>query len=395
MTMDEGKPAHLPYGRQQVDDDDVAAVVAALRSDWLTTGPRVDAFEEAFAEAVGTEHAVAVANGTAALHCAYHALGVGEGDEVVVPAMTFAATANAAVYLGARPRFADVAPNTLLVEPASVEALIGERTRAVAAVDYAGQPCDYDALAERLADRGGAAGPIPVVADACHALGGGAQGRPVGSLADLSTFSFHPVKPITSAEGGMVTTDDAALAARARVFRNHGITRDHRQREADGAWHYEMTELGNNYRLSDLHCALGLSQLGKLPAWVEERRRLARLYDAALADVDGVRPLARRPGTEHAYHLYVVRLTTDRPEEHREALFRRLREGGIGVNVHYVPVHLHPWYRHHLGTGPGLCPNAEAAYRRILSLPLFVGMGEGDVARVVDGLKSGLAELGR
>lgn len=388
MPTDGDRPAPLPYGRQQVDDDDVEAVVAALRSDWLTTGPRVDAFEEAFAAVAGTAHAVAVSNGTAALHCAYHALGVGPGDEVVVPALTFAATANAAVYLGARPRFADVDPETLLVDPVSVAACLGERTRAVAAVDYAGQPCDYAALGE-------VAGELPLVADACHALGGSDRGRPVGSLADLSTFSFHPVKPITSAEGGMVTTDDGELAARARVFRNHGITRDHRQRESDGAWFYEMVELGNNYRLSDLHCALGLSQLAKLDGWVAHRRRLAARYDAAFAGLDGVEPLARRAGAGHAYHLYVVRLTTPDPEADREHLFSLLRARGLGVNVHYVPVHLHPWYRRHLGTGPGLCPHAEAAYRRILSLPLFVGMDDADVDRVVGEVAAGLEEIGR
>jgi len=380
--------APLSYGRQSVDDDDVAAVVEVLRSDWLTTGPRVDAFEAAFAAFVGCRHAVAVASGTAALHCAYHAAGVGPGDEVVVPALTFAATANAAAYLGARPVFADVDPATLLLDPASVEARLSERTRVVTAVDYAGQPCDYAALRE-LTRHGG----VSLLADACHALGGSADGRPVGSLALASTFSFHPVKPITSAEGGMVASDDGELAARARVFRNHGITSDHRQREERGAWFYEMVELGYNYRLSDLHCALGLSQLRKLPAWVEHRRRLARRYDDAFAAVPGIAPLARRADTGHAFHLYVVRLTSDQPQEHRERLFQRLRARGLGVNVHYVPVHLHPYYRRTFGTGPGLCPHAEAAYRSILTLPLHAAMTDADGERVIDEVTAAMREL--
>lgn len=382
-------PDLLPYGRQSVDEDDVDAVARVLRSDWLTTGPEVDAFEEVFAEFAGARHAVAVASGTAALHCAYHGAGVGPGDEVVVPAITFAATANAAVYLGARPVFADVDPETLLVDPPSVEDRLSEQTRLVTAVDYAGQPCDYEALEDLTRRRG-----VTLVADACHALGGAWRGRPVGSLARASTFSFHPVKPITSAEGGMVTTDDPEWARRMRVFRNHGITTDHRQREARGAWFYEMTELGNNYRLSDIHAALGRSQLAKLPRWIKRRRELARRYDEAFRDEPAIRPLATRDDVGHAYHLYVVRVATDDPETHRERLFTYLRQRGIGVNVHYVPVHLHPWYRERYGTGPGLCPRAEEAYRRILTLPLFPAMEDDDADRVIDEVRRGIETLG-
>ncbi len=381
-------PGPLPYGRQSIDDDDVAAVVEALRSDWLTTGPRVGAFEAAFAAFVRARHAVALANGTAALHAAMHALDLRPGDEVVVPAITFAATANAVVFCGGTPVFADVDPATLLVDAASLEARTTSRTRAIVAVDYAGQPCDYDALRELAARRG-----VRLMADACHALGATYRRRPVGSLAELSTFSFHPVKPITTGEGGMVTTEDRKLAARIRRFRNHGISSDHHQRAREGSWEYDMVELGFNYRLSDLHCALGLSQLRKLDRWVERRREIAGRYDAALSGLDGVAPLVRGPHRTHAYHLYVVRLEAKLARRRRE-IFQALRERGVGVNVHYRPVHLHSYYRQRFGTAPGLCPEAEAAYEEILTLPLFPGISDGQVDRVVAALGTVLAEHG-
>jgi perosamine synthetase len=381
LAVDGGAPVRrelLPYGRQLVDDEDVAAVVGALRSEWLTTGPAVSAFERAFAECVGAREAVAVSSGTAALHAAMAALGVGPGDEVIVPTMTFAASANCVVYQGARPVFADVDAGTLLVDPDHVERLINRRTRAVVAVDYAGHPCDYAALHE-IADRLA----LPIVADACHALGASRDGRPVGTLAALSAFSLHPVKHVTTGEGGVVTTDDPSAAARMRQFRNHGILTDHRQREARGTWFYEMADLGYNYRLSDLQCALGTSQLRKLRAWIARRQAIARQYDEAFSALDGVRPLAVEGGVSHARHLYVVRVDGEQLRGGRDAMFRALRAEGIGCNVHYVPVHLHPYYRSRFGTRPGLCPVAEQAYGEILSLPLFPGMTDGDVADVI------------
>lgn len=371
----------LPYGRQSVDDDDVAAVAAVLRSDWLTTGPLVEQFERGFAAAVGADEAVAVSNGTAALHAAVHALDIGPGDEVIVPAMTFAATANCVVYQGATPIFADVAPDTLLIDPAQVEAKLSPRSRAVIAVDYAGQPCDYDAL-RAITDRRG----LALVSDACHAVGGSYRGRPVGTLADLNTFSLHPVKHMTTGEGGVITTGNAALAQRMRVFRNHGITSDHRMREQQGSWRYEMVELGFNYRLTDLQCALGLSQLRKLHRWVARRQEIARRYDQALAQLPAVAPLAVRPDLSHAYHLYVVRFDLSRLRVGRAEIFAALRAEGIGVNVHYVPVHCHPFYQRRFGVGPGLCPVAEAAYQRIVSLPMFPAMTDRDVDDVVEAL---------
>jgi perosamine synthetase len=381
LAIEGGRPVRetvLPYGRQSLDEEDIKAVTAVLRSDWLTTGPKVGEFEEAFASAVGAPHAVAVSNGTAALHAAVYALGVGPGDEVIVPAFTFAASANCVVFQGGTPVFADVHKETLLLDVDRIEAKITPRTKAIIAVDYAGQPCDYDRLWVIAWRRG-----ITIVADACHALGGAYKGRTVGTLARLNTFSLHPVKPITTGEGGVITTDDGALAQRMRVFRNHGITSDHRQRETVGGWYYEMADLGYNYRLTDLQCALGLSQLRKLKSWVGIRQAIAQCYDAAFADLKTVKPLAVRPDVSHAYHLYVIALDPHLLRVKRDAVFAALRAEGIGVNVHYVPVHLHPFYRNRFGTKPGDCPVAEAVYERILSLPIFPAMTDRDVEDVI------------
>ena len=368
----------LPYGRQWIEEDDIAAVVEVLRSDWLTTGPRVAEFERAFADFVGAREAVAVSNGTAALHAAMYAIGIGPGDEVIVPAMTFAASANCVVYQDGTPVFADVDPETLLLDPAQVMAKITSRTRAIVAVDYAGQPCYYDSL-RAIADSHG----LALVADACHAMGGSYRGRPVGSLADLNTFSFHPVKHLTTGEGGMITANDARLAQRMRVFRNHGITTDHRQRAEQGGFFYEMVDLGYNYRLTDFQCALGLSQLGKLPELVRRRQAIAAHYDAAFADMPAVKPLTVRPDVSHAYHLYMVQFDLDQLAADRAEIFAALRAEGIGVNVHYIPVHLHPYYRRRFGTGPDLCPVAESAYERLITLPMFAQMSLADADDVI------------
>jgi perosamine synthetase len=368
----------LPYGRPFVDESDIQAVAEVLRSGWLTTGPKVAQLERAMAAAAGTREAVALSSGTAALHAAMFALGIGPGDEVVVPAITFVASANCVVFQGGTPRFADVDPGTLLLDPNQAEAALTPRTRAIVAVDYAGQPCDYDALREIARRRG-----IALVADACHALGGSYRGRSVGSLAGLSTFSFHPVKVATTGEGGAVTTDDPALADRVRRFRNHGIKADHHQRARDQSWFYEMVELGYNYRISDIQCALGIGQLAKVSGWIERRWRIARRYDEAFSQSELVRPLQVRPDVSHAYHLYVISLALGRLHAGRQAVFAALRAEGIGVNVHYLPVYLHPFYRERFGCKPGLCPAAEDAYQRILSLPIFPGMTDRDVEDVI------------
>ncbi len=368
----------LAYGGQTIEEDDIEAVADVLRSDYLTTGPAVDAFEEAFADFVGTEEAVAVANGTAALHAAMRALDIGSGDEVIVPTITFAATANSVVFEDGTPVFADVDPDTLLLDPESVDEKITDDTKAIVGVDYAGQPCRYDALRE-LAD----VHDLVLLDDACHATGGSYKGEPVGSLADLNTFSFHPVKNMTTGEGGMITTDDPDWASEMREFRNHGITSTHHERAEQGSWVYEIPEAGYNYRLTDMQCALGMSQLEKLPGWVERRREIAARYDVAFADVDAVEPIAMREDSTCAYHLYVIQLDLDMLSVGREEVFDALQAEGIGVNVHYIPVHYHPFYRENFDTGEGLCPVAEGAYERILTLPVFPRMTEADVEDVI------------
>ena len=363
----------LPYGRHQIDDEDIGAVVEVLRSDWLTTGPKVVEFEETLADCVNAREAVAVSSGTAALHAAMYALGIGPGDEVIVPPITFAATANCVAYQGGRAVFADVDASSLLLDVEQVEANITPRTKAIIAVDYAGQPCDYDAL-RAVADRHD----VQLVADACHALGASYKGRPVGSVADMSVFSFHPVKHVAAGEGGAITTNDPGLAERMRAFRNHGITTDHHQRAKRGDFFYEMDELGYNYRLSDIQCALALSQMRKLPQSISRRREIAAIYDEAFAETPTIAPLKTASGALHSYHLYVVQLE----EVERAQVFAGLRAENIGVNVHYIPVYWHPYYER-LGYSRGLCPVAEAAYERILSLPMFQGITDRDVEDVV------------
>jgi len=368
----------LPYGRQSIEEDDIQAVNTVLRSDWLTTGPNVAVFEESVAKRVGAARAVAVNSGTAALHAAMFALDVGPGDEVIIPPITFAATANCVLYQGATPVFADVTPGDLCLDPACVTARITPRTKAVIAVDYAGQPCDYTTL-HRICQKHG----LFLVADACHALGARLDGNSVGTLADLTAFSFHPVKHIATGEGGMVVTNDATLANRMVSFRSHGVETDFRQRQEKGSWIYEMHHLGFNYRLTDIQCALGISQLGKLDRFLARRRAIAAHYAQAFASLPGVVPLSVRPGVEHGWHLYVVRFEFSRFSVGRGEIFAALRAEGLGVNVHYIPVYLHPYYQEHLETRPGLCPIAEAAYEEIISLPIFPAMTDGDVEDVV------------
>lgn len=369
----------IPYGRQMIDDDDLEAVLAVLRSPRLTCGPAVEAFEAAMAAATGARHAVAVSSGTAALHAAMAALEVGPGDEVIVPALTFAATANCVLYQNARPVIVDVSPDTLLLDPDAVAAAVTPRTKAVIAMDYAGQPCDYAALASLCRQHG-----IALAADACHSLGAKDElGRSVGTLARVSALSFHPVKQVTTGEGGMALTDDAALAARMRRFRSHGIDADFASRQDARTHSYAVVEPGYNYRLSDIHSALGTSQLRKLPRFLALRRAIAARYDAAFADLTSLGPLAVRPGVDHAYHLYVVRLTGPAAARRDEA-FGRLLDAGIGVNVHYPPLNLHPYFRSLLGTGPGQCPQAEAASRSILTLPLHPALTDDEVSYIIE-----------
>ncbi|MFX0195117.1 MAG: UDP-4-amino-4,6-dideoxy-N-acetyl-beta-L-altrosamine transaminase [Candidatus Hodarchaeota archaeon] len=383
LAIDGGAPVRntfLPYGRQWVGEADIQAVQEVLYSDFLTTGPKVCEFEQQVAEFVGTREAVAVNSGTAALHAAAFAAGIEPKDEVITTALTFAATANCIVYLGGRPVFADVRADTLNIDSEDVARKISPRTKAIITVDFAGQPCDYQgirALAEKHR--------LIVIEDAAHALGAEYNGQRAGSLNELTAFSFHPVKHITTGEGGMVVTNDSDLAVKMRTFRSHGITADFRQRAEAGSWVYEMVALGYNYRLPDINCALGLAQMRKLDEWLARRREIAARYTEALAQMPEVELPSVLAETNPAWHLYVVKLNVERLCVGRKEIFAALQAENIGVNVHYIPVYWHPYYQR-LGYARGSCPVAEAAYERLISLPIFPAMTNLDVYDVIEAI---------
>jgi perosamine synthetase len=377
----------LPYGRQSLDEADVQAVIDVLKSDWLTTGPKIAEFEERFAAWVGARHAISFSSGTAALHGAAFATGLEPGDEAITTPLTFCATANCVLYQGATPVFADVSPDTLNIDPAEVSRKINSRTKAIIAVDYAGHPAVLDELA-LLADKHGAR----LIEDASHALGAEYQGKRVGGIADMTVFSFHPVKHLTTGEGGMVTTNDARLAETLRRFRNHGISSEARQRQESGQWFYEMVLLGFNYRLTDIACALGLSQLERLAPNLSRRREIAAQYTAAFLDWPELTVPAVRADISPAWHLYPVRLKLESLSVGRGEIFGALRAENIGVNVHYIPVHQHPYYRERFKSSPESYPVAEDAYERLISLPMFHAMTAQDVEDVIHALGKVLSQ---
>jgi perosamine synthetase len=385
LAIDGGSPVRpslLPYGRQSIDEADIAALVNVLRSDWLTTGPKVAEFEEAFATQVGATYAVSFSSGTAALHGAAFAADLNAGDEAITTPLTFVATANSVLYQGATPFFADVSADTLNIDPDQIETKISSKTRAILAVDYSGHPADLNVINELARKQG-----LIVIEDACHALGAELGGKRVGSIADMTVFSFHPVKHITTGEGGMVTTENGKFAETLRRFRNHGISSDARQRQRAGQWRYEMVQLGFNYRLSDIACALGLEQLTKLDANLARRREIAARYSAAFGDVDSVVPPKVRAGANSAWHFYPIRLALEKLTADRTQIFRALRAENIGVNVHYIPVHRHPYYRDRFHFRGGEFKVAEDAFERLISLPMFHGMTDADVEDVISAVR--------
>jgi UDP-4-amino-4,6-dideoxy-N-acetyl-beta-L-altrosamine transaminase len=369
----------IPYGRQSIDDDDVEAVVRVLRGDWLTQGPSVAAYERAIAEYCQVPFAVAFSSGTAALHAAAFAAEVQPGDELVTSALTFAASANCGAYLGATPRFADIEPGTLNVSPKTMEEVVTARTRAVVPVHFAGLPAPIAEIRRAVGDD------VAIIEDAAHALGARDSDGPIGACnhSDMAVFSTHPVKAIATGEGGVVTTRREDLRARLALFRNHGLTKEPDRLQADeGGWHQEQHVLGFNYRLTDLQCALGLSQLAKLEAFITERNRVADRYRQALGDLEQLQlPPAAAAGQRHGYHLFVIQHRDGAAA--RRCLYDALRERGILAQVHYLPVYRHPWYQKTFGYRPGLCPAAEAYYAGCLSLPCFPTLTEPDQDRVV------------
>jgi len=369
----------LPYGKQSISDEDIRAVVDTLKSDFLTTGPRVKEFEDAFAQRVGAKYAVAVSNGTAALHLACLAAGLKPGEELITTPLTFVASANCALYCGARPVFADVCEKDGLIDPKEIRKKVSPLTKVVLPVHWTGKPCNMKEI-KHIANENG----LLVIEDACHALGSEYESTVIGDCAysDMCVFSFHPVKHITSAEGGMITTNSRDLHEKLLLLRNHGITRDSAKLHSKEPWMNEMQTLGFNYRLSDLQSALGLSQLKRVDEFVKRRCEIAGLYRNLLPRswlFEEVEELSS------AYHLFVVKV----PD--REGVFRRLRERDILPQVHYIPVYYHPYYTD-LGYRKGLCPVAERIYEQILSLPLFVGLSDEEVEYVSKVLKDVVPE---
>jgi len=367
----------IPYSRQWVDDDDIASVVEALRSDLITQGPKVGELERALASYCGSGYAVSFSSGTAALHAAYFAAGLGPGDEIITSPITFAATANAALFVGARPVFVDIEPGTGNMDASLVESVITDKTKAIVPVHYAGQPVDMDAISDIARSYS-----LTVIEDACHAFGADYKGRKIGSISHMTVFSFHPLKSFTTGEGGAVATGDENLRKRLEAFRSHGVTKEPElfKGESHGPWYYEMQSLGFNYRLTDIQAALGISQLRKLDGFISRRKMVAAEYHSLFAGNGWFEMLDEKPYAGSAWHLFPV-LLRDGLKEKKPQIADALAGMGIGNNVHYIPVYLHPYYRE-LGFEKGLCPKAEGFYERELSLPIHQLMTGRDVERV-------------
>ena len=365
----------IPYGHQFIDQDDIDAVVETLKSDFLTQGPKVKEFEESLAKKVDAKSAVAFSSGTAALEAAYFAAGLKEGDEIITSTLTFAATSNAALQLGVKVVFADIEPETGNIDPSDVLKKITSRTKAIVPVDYSGMPVKLDELSQ-IAQRHG----LLLIEDAAHALGAEYKGKKIGGIADMTMFSFHPVKSITTGEGGAITTNNEDFYKKLCIYRTHGITKANFKNKAEGEWYYEMQHLAQNFRLTDIQAALGISQLGKLEKFIEKRKNIAALYHKAFANNPNIILPQEYEGTSSSWHLYPIRL---KDSTKRAEVFKKLRDSSMGVQVHYIPVHFHPYYQE-LGYKKGICPNAEEFYAGEISIPIFPGLSEKDQNFVIE-----------
>ncbi|PWW08341.1 UDP-4-amino-4,6-dideoxy-N-acetyl-beta-L-altrosamine transaminase [Paenibacillus cellulosilyticus] len=376
------RTAMLPYGKQAIDEDDIQAVVDVLRSDFITQGPAIDRFERKVADYVGARYAVAFCNGTAALHAACFAAGVGPGDEVITTPITFLASSNCALYMGARPVFADIKLDTYNIDPDRLASAITAKTKAIIPVDFTGQPVEIDRITKIAQDHG-----LVVIQDAAHSLGATYSGRKVGQYADMTMFSFHPVKHVTSGEGGVIVTDNEHYYKQLQLFRSHGMTRDAAlMQQNDGPWYYEMIELGYNFRMTDMQAALGASQMDKLDRFVQRRRAIAARYTEAFSSMEGLIVPYQHPNAESSWHLYILRWDEQQFIEGRNRAFQELRDRLIGVHVHYIPIYKQPYYRS-LGYANVDCPNAEEYYNTALTLPLYPSMTDQDVEDVIDSVK--------
>lgn len=373
----------IGYGRQSIDDADIQAVVDVLKSDFLTCGPKLEEVERKLCEITGAKYAVLISNGTAALHAACYAAGIQNGDEVITTPITFAASANCALYCGAKPVFADINPETYNISPEKIEEKITDRTKAVVAVDFTGQAVELDQIREICQKHH-----LILIEDGAHSIGTKYNGTPVGSIADLTTFSFHPVKTVTAGEGGAVLTNDEEFYKKLLLFRSHGITRNENwmSGKPEGGWYYEQMELGMNYRMTDIQAALLGSQLDRLETFAKRRREIVRMYDEAFQEMPEIIVQKEIPQSDTVRHLYLLRLNPEHLKAGRKEIFDALTAENIGCNVHYIPVYYFPYYQK-LGYQKGLCPNAEALYERLITIPLYFGMSDEDVQNVIQAVK--------
>lgn len=386
LAINGGKPIFekkIGYGHQYIDDADIQAVVDVLKSDYLTCGPKIEEAEKKLCEITGAKYAVLIANGTAALHAMIFAAGIGPGDEVITTPITFAASANCALYCGAKPVFADINPETYNIDPASIEAKITSNTKAVVAVDFTGQAVEVDKI-RAICDKYN----LIFIEDGAHSLGTKYNGKPVGSLADMTEFSFHPVKTCTAGEGGAITTNDEKLYKRLVLFRTHGITRSQElmDKSSEGGWYYQQVDLGYNYRMTDIQAALLSSQLDKLEMFGKRRKELVKRYDEAFSEMPEIVVQKEIAESDTVRHLYIIQLNLDLLKCTRREVFEALQSEGVGVNVHYIPVYSFPYYQK-LGYKMGECPNAEKLYGRIISIPLYYSLTDEEQDKVIEAVK--------
>jgi len=374
----------IPYGRQWIDDKDIEAVTETLKSDYLTTGPKIKEFEDKFADYVDAKYAVAIANGTAALHAATYAAGIKEGDEVITTPLTFAATANSVLYQNATPVFADIDPDTYNISAETIEDKITDKTKTIIPVHYTGQPCDMDKI-KKIANEND----LIIIEDGAHAVGATYKDQKIGSIGDMTSFSFHPVKNMTTGEGGMITTDSKELYDKLMKFRTHGITKNDSEyiNKSHGPWYHEQQELGYNYRITDIQAALGITQLEKLDKFLARRREMVNKYNNEFKEIDGLIIPEQLEKTNSAWHIYVLQLELEKLTADRKEIFNALIEKNLGVNVHYIPVYFHPYYQS-LGYQKGICPKAEWLYERIITIPLYPKMTDQKVNEVIKRIKS-------
>lgn len=386
LAINKGKPIrkkYLPYGQQWIDNADIKAVTNVLKSDWITQGPKVAEFEKLISKYCKAKYAVAFSSGTAALHGACFAVGISEGDEAITTPITFAADANCVLYQGGRVRFADIKKDTYNIDPNKIKKQITSKTKAIIPVDYTGQPCDLDEI-NNIAKKHN----LVVIEDGCHALGAEYKKKKVGGLSDLTVFSFHPVKHLTSGEGGMVLTNNKKYYDRMIQFRTHGITKDPKKlMKNEGDWYYEMQYLGYNYRLTDIQCALGISQFKKLEKFIKIRRDIVAKYNKSFSEVSEIITPFEKKDVKSVYHLYMIQLKLEKLKVGRKKIFDALRAENIGVHVHYIPVHLQPYYQKNFGFKKGDYPIAEDFYNRAITLPLYPKMNAGDVNDVINAVK--------